>query len=343
MPDLAADLRQASLKYTQRSLATCKPKYQRKKALQVLGQFRRFWVWQQARRPITQLAELHLADFQTYQQQRLAVGIAPATINRDLDFVMALLRERADRGLSVHGSVLRLRPLPRPDSLPRHLTETQSQQLETYVHSRLNSPDPLVRLENACFFVLAHTGLRASECVDLLYQDLDLPGRRLFVRQGKGQRDRVVYLSDTLCQALQCYLNHNTCHSTDPLWIRPSGQPITYHWLYQHITILAQAAGVPQVTLHRLRHTLATRLLNVGMDITRIQKLLGHEHVSTTMIYARVQDSTVEADYRRAMGQIELRHAPLSNTPIPAVNWPTQTVVEPANQVFKELTLDNSV
>ena len=71
------------------------------------------------------------------------------------------------------------------------------------------------------------------------------------------------------------------------------------------------------MTPHRLRHTLATRLLNSGMDITRIQKLLGHEQVNTTMIYARVQDQTVETDYRQAMQQIEQQQMPLSNTPIP--------------------------
>jgi hypothetical protein len=64
MRDLPAEFRQTSLDYAQRSLSTCKPKHQRKKAWQVLRQFRRFWTWQRARRPITHLAELHLADLQ---------------------------------------------------------------------------------------------------------------------------------------------------------------------------------------------------------------------------------------------------------------------------------------
>jgi len=54
------------------------------------------------------------------------------------------------------------------------------------------------------------------------------------------------------------------------------------------------------------------------MEITRIQRLLGHDLLATTMIYARVYDTTVEADYRKAMGKIELRHLPLSNSPLPA-------------------------
>ena len=80
---------------------------------------------------------------------------------------------------------------------------------------------------------------------------------------------------------------------------------------------------MPKVSPHRLRHTLATRLLNAGMAITGVQKLLGHEYLSTTQIYARVYDSTVEADYRQAMAKVEHLHLPLSDTPLPVDNWPT--------------------
>jgi site-specific recombinase XerD len=344
MPDLPAELRQASLNYAQRSLSTCKPKHQRKKAWQVLGQFRRFWTWQRARRPITHLAELHLADLHAYQDERLAAGVVATTIDRDLAYVLGLLREQADRGQAVDGSVFRLHPLPRPDSLPRYLNEDESQRLEAYVQQRLaqREADPLSRLENACFFVLAHTGLRARECTDLLFQDLDLPSRRLRVRQGNGQRDRVVYLSERAGQALMAYLKEAPFSPTTPLWIKPNGQPITDGWLRDHIAGVGEAAGVSHVTPHRLRHTLATRLLNTGMDITRIQKLLGHEHLDTTLIYARALDTTVEADYRRAMGQIERQQRPLSDEPLPMANWPTQMSAE-RNQIFKELALDNSV
>jgi integrase/recombinase XerD len=344
MPDLPAELRQASLDYVQRSLSTCKPKHQRKKAWQVLGQFRRFWTWQLARRPITHLAELHRSDLQAYQDERLVAGVAATTIDRDLDYVLGLLREQADRDQPVDGSVFRLRPLPRPDSLPRYLNEDESQRLEAYVQQRLaqREADPLSRLENACFFVLAHTGIRARECTDLLFQDLDLPSRRLMVRQGKGLRDRVVYLSETACHALTAYLEGIAFSPTTPLWIKPNGRSITDGWLRDHIAGVSEAARVSNVTPHRLRHTLATRLLNTGMDITRIQKLLGHEHLDTTLIYARALDTTVEADYRRAMGHIERQQAPLSDTPLPVANWPTQMTAE-RDQIFKELALDNSV
>ena len=285
----------------QRHLPTYKPTRRRLQALHVLAELRRFWDWLLSQRALSQPWEVRLTDLQSYQQQRATEGKVPQTINDVLHYVLALLRELADQGQPIDASVFRWQPLPRPASLPRHLSTSESQLLAQHVQTRAASDALLIRLENACFWVLAHSGLRASECVDLQYQDCDLAGHRLMVRQGKGGRDRLVYLSATSAQALRCYLADTPRPATAPLFSRPAGAPITYEWLLRHIAALGAAAGVAGVTPHRLRHTLATRLLNAGMDVTRIQRLLGHQHLATTMIYARVADTTVENDYRQAL------------------------------------------
>jgi site-specific recombinase XerD len=342
-PELPPGLRQASLNFVQRRLLAWKPQRRRINALYSLNKLHRYWAWQQSHRPISQPTELRLADLQAYQQACSTAGQAASTIKRTLTEVLALLRELDEQGQAVDPGLFRLRHLPCPDSLPRHLTVAESQRMEAYVQSRLASNEPLSQLENACFFILAHTGLRASECIDLQYQDLDLSGKRLVVRLSKGQRDRVVYLSDVAHQALTRYLGRVKRAPTAPLLTRPNGQSISYNWLYRHISALGQAAEVTNLAPHRLRHTLATRLLNAGMDITRIQKLLGHEHVNTTMIYARVLDTTVEADYRRAMAKIEGQQISISNTLALVPSWPTYQTnqlgrIEPA-----PVKLDNSV
>ena len=349
--ELPEGLRQPSLAFVQRRWPTWKPRRQRINASNSLSYFRRFWTWQLSQRPIAHPTELQRADLQAFQQAQLAAGVAPSAINRHMDELLALLRELADQGQPIDPAIFRLVYLAQPERLPRYLPEAEMQQLESYVHQRLSSPAPLVQLENACFFILAPTGLRASECVDLQRQDLDLAGRRLIVRQGKGQRDRVVYLSETAHQALTAYVDHCPFAPTAPLLRRPHGQPITYSWLALHLRALGQAADGIAVTPHRLRHTLATRLLNVGMKETRIQKILGHEHLSTTMIYARVLDTTVEADYRQAMSKIERQQLPLSSTPELVNNGPISETVQPVQMiepVQAELvtpynTLDNSV
>jgi site-specific recombinase XerD len=338
-PELPSGLRQACLEFVQRHLSAARPRLRRQHALKVLGELRRFLEWQLETRPIQRWEELGYRDLQAYQTARQATGKAVMTINCTLARVLSLLQELADRGAAVEPSVFRLKPLPRPDSLPRHLSESEAHRLEAQVQAGLDQEEPEARLENACFFVLAHTGLRASELIDLGPQEVDLPGGRLWVRAGKGGRDRVVYLSETARVALQRYLAGGSGPATAPLFTHPDGRPLSYGWLYQHLLQLGEAAEVAHVTPHRLRHTLATRLLNAGMEITRIQKLLGHEHLDTTMIYARVYEATVEADYRQAMRIIEQQQMPLSNTSLPADGWPSGRKVI----VNVQDTLDNSV
>ena len=337
--DLPPAIREATLAFVKRRQSNWKVHKRGKQAKKILGEFRRFWTRQMKLRPIQQPGELTLQDLYAFQTLRSMEQTAACTADLAISLVIDLLRELADQGVAVNNAVFRFKPRPRPESLPRHLSETEAQHLEQAMLMRLKNPDWLARLENACYFVLAHTGLRAGECLDLCMQDLDLPAKRLMVREGKGQRDRVVYLSDTACHALHLYLGSSTRPAQAALFTFPNGRPISYMWLYAHIVALAQEAGIPAVTPHRLRHTLATRLLNSGMEITRIQKLLGHEQVNTTMIYARVHDQTVETDYRRAMLLIERQQMPLSSTPLPADHWLRKSIV---NVQIKE-TLDNSV
>jgi site-specific recombinase XerD len=346
---LPAALRQASLEYVQHRLYTWPAPRRRQRVQSVLNDLGHLWDWLLARRPLAQPGEVNLHDLWAYQTDQQAQGYAASTINRRLDYLLGIVRELAEHDAPVDHSVFRLRTLPRPASLPRHLSEAESQRLEAFLSERLTSPDPVIRLENACVFLLLHSGLRRGECVDLRYGDLDLPGQRLIVRQGKGQKDRLVYLSAVTGQALCHYLQDQTRRLTDPLWQLPNGKPLTDHWLRDHVTAIGQQLGIAPLFPHRLRHTCATRLLNAGMDIVHIQKLLGHEHLSTTMIYARVQDVTVENDYRQALSQIERRSLPLSDQPIAVHSWP----IAECSMVLPELCpapvqltnnqLDNSV
>jgi hypothetical protein len=135
-------------------------------ALKFLGDFQRFWDWQLARRPLNQPADLHLADLQAYQSQRVAEnGVTTTTVNRVVSYVLTALSEQAEADVPVDPAIFRLHRLPEPHRLPRCLPESDGHRLDAFVQARLDNPDPLIRLENACFLVLAHPGLRAREGV----------------------------------------------------------------------------------------------------------------------------------------------------------------------------------
>jgi site-specific recombinase XerD len=331
---LPEPFRQASLAYVQRRYLTWSARNRRKRAQSILSELRLLWTWFLDHRQLSRPAELSLQDLWAYQSDQQAQGYTAGTINRRMDFLLGIVRELAERQQPVDNSVFRVRYLQRPQSLPRHLSESDSQRLETFLIGEIQQP--AVGLRAACILLMLHSGLRSGECVAVRCQDLDLPGQRLIIRQGKGQRDRLVYLSPTTCKAIQAYLHGSHPNPGDPLWLYPNGKPMTQGWLATQVAAAGKAVGIENLYPHRLRHTCATRLLNAGMDITRIQKLLGHEMISTTMIYAKVQDATLEADYRRALRRIEQRQMPLSLQPLVVDEWPTQVVKVQA-------TLDDSV
>ena len=239
-----------------------------------------------------------------------AAGLGVHSVDVSLGCVLAMLRHQAEQGQAIDSGVL-ASAASRPESLPRHLSEAESQTLERYLLGRLDSAEANERLENACLFVLMHGGLRASECVELTFQDLDLRGQRLWVRQGKGRKDRLVYLTETACQALARYLDGAPRAAQAALFTFPNGRPISYAWLRIHVAHLGQAAGLR--TSHRIACGIPSHAsIECWNGYYPHQKLLGIA-TDTTLIYARVADTTVETDYRQAMGRIERQQMPLSD------------------------------
>lgn len=323
-----AAFREASLAYAKRRYYAWPASKRWERGANLLLEIKNLWDWFLTHRPLTAPGQIGLKDLWAYQTDQQAKGLTAGTINRRMDYVLGILRELAEQDQPVDQSVFRVRYLPRPESLPKHLTAEEALRLENFIVQRLETPDHNLRLHNACVLLMLHSGLRAGECADLHLQDLDLPARRLVIRTGKGQRDRLVYLSESSCQAIQLYLQGNQRPFQDFLWRQKSGKLISTDYLRTVVAQMGGMLGIDHLHPHRLRHTCATRLLNAGMNILHIQKLLGHEKLTTTMIYARVHDTTVQVDYQRFTRIIEHQRPPLSEKPIPAEMWPTQAALE---------------
>jgi site-specific recombinase XerD len=341
--NLPTDIRQACLSWVQGRVPTWKASQRHRHALRSLGFLARFWRWVLDRRPMNCVADLTPADVQAYLDAHLAAGQRATTMNRALDNLFGLLHYQADHGQPISPALFRIRRPAQPDPLPHYLEEAQMQQLEAYAATLLNQETPQAVLEATCFFILAHCGLRPSELAEVRRPDVDLHSQRLVVRQGKGMQDRVVYLSDTATLTLRQYLSLQPQPAQRLLLVQPNGRPLNSQWLWKHIRSLGEAAGMADIYPYRLRHTFATRLLNQGVDVTHIQKLLGHEQLSVTMRYARVLDSTLEQDYRRAMAQIEQQRMPLSDSSTVVTDWPLRTPVARIPLAVERTGFDNSV
>ena len=153
--------------------------------------------------------------------------------------------------------------------------------------------------------MLWHGELRLGEVEELRLEDLDLPGKRLTVRDGKGKKDRTVYLTGIAITALKDYLAVRGMGADDNVFLYHNAS-LNKSFIGSRLKTLGGKAGV-SVYGHRLRHTCATQLLNAGCRITSIQKILGHKNINTTLIYARAYNQTVADDFYAAMERVEAR------------------------------------
>ena len=152
------------------------------------------------------------------------------------------------------------------------------------------------------FTLIASTGLRAGEALGIYVEDLDLrtDDEHLSV-VGKGERRRTVLLDDPrLVTMLRRYLKH-TGYRHGPLFRAQKngrGGPLSYQSVQRNWASYCATAGV-SATLHQLRHTHATELVNDGVSLATIRKRLGHKNLQTTLRYAEQTDATADAELRR--------------------------------------------
>jgi site-specific recombinase XerD len=298
LPDWLTNLLQEYIAYRQRRW---KPRQVRRYSSDKLSHLRQFWCWLLKQEPVEGLADLRREQVQGFVEAKLQAGLRISSVNSQLNELRAFLRYCQEHGHPVRPSVFRVKRLKQEDPLPRFLSESDYQCLESQV---LQATQAGVRndwLDRLWFYLLSEAGLRVSEVCELRLGNVDLIGQRLTVRDSKG-RDRTVPLAPHLMIALRAYLPLRGEAQSDHL-LTHHGQAIQYSLIRFRLQRYGQQAQV-QVSPHCLRHTLATRLLNEGMPITSIQRLLGHEKLNTTLIYARVHDETVQRDFERAFARL---------------------------------------
>ena len=145
----------------------------------------------------------------------------------------------------------------------------------------------------AMLAILYGSGLRVSEVARLKVADIDSARNVLWVRSGKGRKDRQALLPPKLRELLRCYWR--TRRPTD--WLFPGarpGQPISVKAIFMACRKAAHSAGIAKsVHPHLLRHAFATHLLEAGVNLRTIQILLGHANLETTARYLQVADVNV--------------------------------------------------
>ncbi len=182
-------------------------------------------------------------------------------------------------------------------ALPKFLTEEERLALLKVPNKRYTTGHRnLVMLH-----LMLNAGLRASEVLKLQVKDVDLNAGKLMIREGKGKKDRAVWLNEETLELLRKWKERKPSGSL--YFTTLDGKPINDRYLRAALERYGKKAGIEQqVHPHLLRHTFATQFFQNTRNILMTQKALGHADVSTTMIYTHVVDGEMEAamkDFRK--------------------------------------------
>ena len=189
--------------------------------------------------------------------------------------------------------------MSRPRRLPKVLSASETASVLAQFNTRYPTP-----LRNLCLVrIMLEAGLRVGEVVALKPEHLDMTTCKLVVREGKGAKDRVLWVPDDLRDLVGAWLERRP----ESVWLFPTrdGGQVSTRYVRQMIKRVARKAGVSEVdrvSPHALRHTFATDLYAETTNIRLVQKALGHSDLSTTMIYTHVFDADLEEAMRERPG-----------------------------------------
>jgi len=247
------------------------------------------------KRDIEEIERIDLEAFIEHEQDR---GIRISTVRTRLACIIAFLHFLMEQDV-IPGSLLKRRiKLKLPDTLPRAMNPADVRKLLSVIDDTR---------DRALILLLLRTGIRIGEALGLTLNDLDISDRKVHLFEGeKNSMGRVVYLSDDVLSALKLWLRQRDPNK-EFVFYGQGNKPTCYSTGRSRFVKYIQKAGLEQksYTVHCLRHTFASELLNAGMRLECLQQLLGHQDIEVTRRYARLTDRTREEEYFRAMAIIE--------------------------------------
>jgi len=240
------------------------------------------------------LSEVTRKEIGLYVDHLLRKRRTPKTITCHLQTIRLFFDYLVnEEGIRMANPVTRI-SLRLPQPLPRHLKDDQVKKLFGVI-TELR--------DRAMFMLMLRCGLRVQEVAQLTVDAVEYGRKQIFVFNGKGGKDRVVYMSEDARSALSAYLAKRSSKARGLFLVQKGpmrGKPLSVRGIQKRIESYARKSSL-EVSCHRLRHTMATQLLNADADLATIQDLLGHGQITTTQRYCRVANLKVQRDYYKAM------------------------------------------
>ena len=246
----------------------------------------------------SQLQDIVSGDLELFIEHEQDRELKVTTVRTGLNHLWAFLRFLIEHNIITEHILKRKIKLKVPDFLPRAIAPGDVRKILAAIKEAR---------DRALVIVLLRTGMRIGEVLGLKMRDLDVREKKIHIYEGeKNSLGRVVYLSDDALMALRLWFKKRD-KSKEYLFygLRRSNLCYTAAWDIFTKYLSETRLQDKGYTIHSLRHTFASELLNAGMRLECLQLLLGHRDIEMTRRYARLTDKSREEEYFRAMAIIE--------------------------------------
>lgn len=238
-------------------------------------------------------------DVDCFLQQQHRQGLAPTTVNRRIHALKSFYEF-----LFVTGGNDEY-PMPIKPShyvrqgrpLPKKLTTAEVKRLFAPITNEV---------DKTLFLLMLRCGLRVAEVAALKLSDIDWTERALIIRQGKGRKDRRVYLSSDILSSLEQLFSQRprTIPEDVVFWNQKRlSEPLSIKAIQKKMERYAKSAGI-KASCHSLRHTFASNLLEEGAEVIYIKEFLGHNSIASSERYAKLSNQRVKQMYLQTIGKV---------------------------------------
>jgi integrase/recombinase XerC len=233
---------------------------------------------------VQEMGEVNHRVIRAWQMEMMEEGITPRSVNRKITALKTFYRYLLKMGWVAASPMNKVQSPKASKKLPTFVEEASINQWidrDPFEDTFEGSRDKLL------FLLLYHCGMRRSELIGLLEQDIDFH-RGLLKVLGKRNKERYLPILKELAEQINIYLNYKKLNNYDSkyLLVGNQGEKLSVTFVYRKVKhLLKQFTTLEKCSPHVLRHTFATHLLNHGAELNSIKELLGHANLSATQVY----------------------------------------------------------
>lgn len=233
--------------------------------------------------------EVKATDIRAWLASMGEQGLKPRTIHLKLSAIKSFYRYCMEENKTKKNPTLTVHTPKKDDSLPYYLSKRQVALLQ-----ELTKEDPRDR---AIIETLYATGVRVSELLQIKFEDIKWETRQIWIRKGKGNKERFVLFTHECGERLKVYLEQRKQVSVY-LFPNNRGGHLSRVFVEKRFQEFSEALGF-RVVPHTMRHTFAAHLAEKNMPQSYIQELLGHVNINSTRIYTRLMEQARKKQYDR--------------------------------------------